>query len=121
MLSLFLLACSQELSMTPSQGGCTDFSYENPTPPALSWVPYADGATVTRSNILLDQSGLTFSPEVSVDHGVLVLREWWTEPETDDQFCYTASVYVEDFTGQIELRWYVGDDELPFETLLIDE
>lgn len=121
MLFLLLAACNQEILITPSQSGCTDFDYNNPADPDVSYTLDDDGAWVNRTNILLPESGLTFTPELSSDQGVLVVRERWSDPETEDQFCYVATLFLQDFGRQLEVRWYVGDDEVPDETLIVQK
>lgn len=121
MFALLLLACSSEISVTPDQGGCVDFSYADPGIPEVSWVPQGAGALVTRDDILLQQSGATFAPEVELDGTVLSLREYWVEPESDDQFCYTASVLVENFGRKLEVRWFVEDEPRPYQTVILTD
>lgn len=121
MLALVLLACAHEVAITPSQGGCTDFSYEDPAPSEVVWEPQADGVTITRTNILLDEAGLTFAPELAIDGKQMDVRERWTDPASDDQFCYTASLFVEGFAGELEVRWYLEDETVPFQTILIEQ
>ena len=119
MLVLLFLACNQEILVTPSQSGCTNFDYNNPAEPDVSFRTEEDGAYVTRTNILLPESGLTFTPDLTTDHGVLVVRERWSDPETEDQFCYVATLFLEDFGRQLEVRWYVGEEDVPDETLIV--
>lgn len=119
MLALLLLACAQDLLITPSQSGCTNFDYNNPADPDVSYTPDVDGAYVNRVNILLQQSGLTFAPDLTNDNGVLIVRERWTDPEADDQFCYVATLFLQDFGNQLEVRWYLGDEDTPDETLIV--
>lgn len=121
MLALLLLACTQEILITPSQSGCTDFDYSHPADPDVSYTLDVDGAVVTRTNILLPESGLTFTPELTGDGGVLAVRERWSDPASEDQFCYVASLLLQDFGHEVEVRWYVGDEAIPDETLIVQQ
>ena len=98
-MMLLLLACNQEVEVTPSQTACTDVDFANPAPSTLEWEPDGDGAHVWRTYVFLDQSGLTFSPDLGIEKGVLSIHEAWTEPESDDPFCYVPEVRITAYTG----------------------
>ena len=120
-LWLMLLGCGSTVEVTPSQSACTDVNYQDPAPSELGWEAAADGTRVWRTNVFLDQAGLSFDPELAIDHGTLSIFERWTEPETDDPFCYQPEVLLTDYVGRLEVSWFAeGDDAVPFATVVVD-
>lgn len=118
---LAFLGCASEVQVTPDQGACTDVDYANPAPSVLDWAAEGEGARVWRSYVFLDQSGLTFAPDFSIERGVLSVYEAWTDPEGDDTFCYEPSVTVTGYRGSLEVRWYTEDDaDVPFDTVIVE-
>lgn len=121
MFILLFVACNQEIQVTPSQDGCTNFDYNNPADPVVDWVAQGDGALVSHQNVLLPESGLSFKPELVIDRGVLSVHEYWEDPANEEPFCYVANVLVQGYAGELEVRWYEGDDVEPLNTFLISQ
>ena len=121
-LFALLTGCGGELVATTSQTGCTDFNYSDPADPVVEWESTgANEALIWRANVLLDQAGATFSPDYAVDNGVLSITEHWTDPATDDTFCYEPQVAVSGIHGSIEVRWFTEEStSVPFETVDVE-
>lgn len=121
-LALLAAGCNSQLEVSVSQDGCTDFSYTDPAPPELqSEVTGPDSANVWRANVLLNQAGATFAPELAIEHGTLSVIEHWTDPASDDTFCYAPMVTITSITGTLEVDWYTEDDlNVPFERITVD-
>ncbi len=118
---LLLVACNTEIVVTPGQTACTDVDFANPAPSTLEWEPQGDEALVWRTYAFLDQSGLSFEPELGIEKGVLSVTETWVDGETDDPFCYVPQVTISGYTGELEVRWFTEESgETPFATLLLD-
>lgn len=119
---LLLLACSSEIQVTPGQSACVDVDFQDPDPSTLEWESTGEGAArVWRTYVFLDQSGLTFTPDLGIEKGVLTVNERWEEPETDDAFCYQPELEITDFRGVLEVRWFTEDDDtVPFATVQLE-
>lgn len=118
---LLLVACTTEVLVTPGQTACTDVDFANPAESTVEWEPDGEGAHVWRTYVFLDQSGLSFEPELGIEKGVLSVHEKWVDAESEDPFCYVPELTVTDYTGTLELRWFTDDSgDTPFETLLLD-
>lgn len=120
-LCVALTGCGGEVSVAASQTGCTDFNYSDPADPVVEWEATAEhDANVWRANVLLDQAGATFAPDYAIDKGTLSIFEHWTDPASDDTFCYQPQVAISGIHGTLEVRWYTEDDsDVPFDTVEI--
>ncbi len=116
---LLLLSACAPVALTPTQATCAQFDYENPADPVVDWQSDGGGeADVWRSNVLLDESGATFSPTFTNEPGVLSVFESWTDPATTDPFCYQPQVHFAGLHATLEVRWYTdADHDVPFQTV----
>jgi len=119
MLLLLAAACSNPVVITPSQGGCVDYNFASPDESAVESEGTADGAIrVWRSNALLEQTGLIFDPLIEVDDKVVQVFEAWVGGETDDAFCYEPVVTFEGLVGDLQVRWFLPEDDMvPFDSV----
>jgi hypothetical protein len=114
-----LIGCAPEVTLRATQGGCTDFDYDDPAPAALVSEVSEDGtALVTRTNVLLDAAGYTFDPVITADKRLIEVFEVWTGEGQGEPFCYTPAVELEGLRGEFEVRWYLAEgDSVPFATV----
>jgi hypothetical protein len=114
-----LLGCAPEVNIVASQGGCTEFDYDNPAPSELVSEVGEDGtAVVSRTNVLLDAGDYTFEPVIVPDRRLIEVFETWTGAGEGDPFCFVPSVSLEGLRGEFELRWYLAEgDVVPFATV----
>ena len=119
---LAVAACGNQVVITPSQGGCTDYNFDDPAASAIEWEAAKDGtARAWRSNALLEKTGLIFDPLITVEGNVVEVFEAWAGGETDDAFCYEPSVGFEGLGGELEVRWYLAEGEsVPYDTVDIE-
>ena len=123
-LALFLLAaCGSQVTLTPSQGGCTDYDFDNPSDSAVETEldGGGGGGRVYRTNALLEQTGLLFDPIIEISAGRVEVYEKWSGGETDEAFCYEPSVAFEGLDGKMTVEWYLEEgDTVPFDEVEVD-
>ena len=121
-LALFVGGCASQLEVTPAQTGCTDFNYSDPADPVLEWEATGDNAaSVWRANVLLDQAGATFAPEFAIDNGTLSVIEHWTDPASDDTFCYQPELALTGIRGKLDVLWFTEDDlNVPWRQITVE-
>ncbi len=122
LLCFALTGCAGQVTVTPSQTGCTDFNYSDPADPVVDWASTGDHeADVWRANVLLDQAGATFSPDFSISKGILSVTEHWTDPASDDTFCYQPQLALAGINGTLEVRWFTEDNpDVPVQTVEVE-
>lgn len=121
MLALLLFGCAGDVEVSSSQSGCVDFDYNDPAEPTVEWETTGEASVLAwRTNVLRDEAGATFSPEYAIENGTLSVYEKWSDPASDDTFCYQPEVSIGGIKGKLELRWFTEDDgDVPYETVTI--
>ncbi|MES2641200.1 MAG: hypothetical protein V4850_17050 [Myxococcota bacterium] len=119
---LVLAACANQVTITPSQGGCADYDFADPAESTIEWEASKSGsARVWRANALQEQTGLVFDPLIEVEGKVVSVYEAWTGGETEDSFCYEPVVSFEGLSRELQVRWYLyAGDTVPYESVEID-
>jgi hypothetical protein len=119
---LLLAACANQVTITPSQGYCTDFDYADPPDSSLEVEVSADGtARVWRANAVLDQTGLLFDPEITVDGNIVSVYEGWSGGDEETAFCYEPAIGLDGLTKKIQVRWFMDDTAtVPFDTIDVE-
>ncbi len=121
MLTVFLLlsACGN-VTLTPSEGGCTDINLADPPASSVESETDPDGSVrVYRAAAFFDQTGLVFAPELVTEGDVLHVHEAWSGGETEDAFCYQPTVTVTGLAAKLQVRWYLEGEDTPFDTVEI--
>lgn len=119
---LLFAACANQVTITPAQGGCTDYDFDNPAESTVEWEVSKDGgARVWRANALQEQTGLIFDPVIDVEGNVVSIFEAWTGGETDDAFCYEPVVAFAGLSGKLQVRWYLREgDTVPYDSVELE-
>lgn len=119
---LFLVACGQQVTLQPGLDGCENYNFTDPQDPTLEWEAAADGTgRVWRTNVLMEQTGMVFEPEIVVEGDTVSLYEVWTGGEGEPQFCYAPYLALTGIQTQVQVRWYLAVGEtVPFETVNVE-
>lgn len=117
-----LAACNQLVEVSPSLQACADVNFEAPPASVVEAEMLVEAsALVWRTNVYLEESGLSFAPTFAIHRGVLSIYEAWEGAESADPYCYQPQVQVDGIQGDLEVRWFLGPGEtVPFETLIIE-
>jgi hypothetical protein len=118
LLAVPLTGCSPSpLTWTSTTVGCENFDFDNPGEPSLS-------ATANGSNVVvqfgpvLQASDAEFAPELAVNGKEIQISEYWTEGEEVD-FCFTPEVTLKNASGELQIYWFRGDDNVAFDNLTV--
>lgn len=120
---LFLLiACAQDIQVEIGQEGCENFDFANPGESVITQEWLEDGtAKVARVFDLQPKTSMVFEPDVTAEGELVHVHEVWTGGVDEVEFCYQPFVLVSGIErGQIEVRWYEGEDDTPFGTAVIE-
>jgi hypothetical protein len=122
LLSLLLTTACSQVTLSYGDDGCTDYDFTDPAPSSLEWESTGDDAVrIWRTNALMEQSALQFTPDIQIEGKTIHVYEAWSGGETDDPFCYFPYVTAEGLTAKVQVRWYLeADDATPFDTVSIE-
>lgn len=119
---LLLIACSQDIGVEFGQEGCENYDFSDPGESEITseWQDETT-AKVARIFDLQPMTSMVFEPEIEADGTLVHVREAWSGGVDEVEFCYQPYVLVSGIErGQIEVRWYEGDDETPFGTAVVE-
>ena len=116
---LLLGACSQtEVVIGHELQGCEDYDPSNPPVEQLSYEESDLLVEVFRDGVI-ESCDVDFDPEVEIEEGIILVREYWTESEDGDcSTCFRPTILLKDpDPGDYDLEWYIGDDRIPFDNI----
>lgn len=116
-LSLALGACSPDLDVVTRAPGCEGVDFDSPPPERLV-AEEGDGEWAVIHMSVFQACDAIPKLEVSTESGDLVVTETWMAGDESCQTCYDPQIAVIDPPrGKYSVRWYVEDDEIPFDTV----
>jgi hypothetical protein len=123
LFAVLALGCGpQELRVSSTAEGCTDYDPASPPAEAIEVAVDANYVRVSHVPVYENCDG-EFTPEVDTDGDVITVREYWTLPDDAGtcETCFEPTVTLKDpDAGKYELSWYVGDGEIPLDTVAFE-
>jgi len=120
MLFWFIIGCATELRILTDQPGCEDVDFNEPTEELIQYLVSDVGVEVSHTNTET-YCDAVFEPEFISDGNVIEVYEYWSTPEdTSCTTCFSPRIVIQDPPpGVYEVRWYIGDDAIPFDIVEI--
>ena len=117
LLSFTLTGCGpSSLEWTASTDGCPDYDFDDPSAPALTAVAEGGDTVLVEFGCVLQPADATFEPELTADGKAVEITERWTAGNEAD-FPFIARVQLDDISGDIQVYWFRGDDEVAFDNV----
>jgi hypothetical protein len=116
-MSFALIGCGPgALEWTAETDGCPDYDFDAPTAPALTAVAEGADTVVVEFGCVLQPADAAFEPELTADGKAIEITERWTSGDEAD-FPFLARVRLENLSGELQIYWFRGDDDLAFDNV----
>lgn len=115
-----LLGCApSDIGVGTTFPGCRDYDFDNPDPQTIEVVQEGADVHMVHTNVVASCSA-TFAPTYVIDGRTVEVTELWEDNDAEDacQTCFDPTVnLVDPPKGKYSVEWYVGETDVPFQTV----